>query len=159
MIAPPLDPIDRIMAVMERAFEKQFGEAWTRRQVSDALLFGNCHFGLIAPDGSTLDDESAPSLLTVGFYLSRTVLDEEELLLFAVDPAYRRRGLGHRLLDRMIGSARNRGISKIYLEMRRGNPAGNLYAAHGFQPVGVRPGYYRTTDGQRIDAVSQELIL
>lgn len=159
MIAPPPDPVDRIMEVMDRAFEKQFGEAWTRRQVSDALLYGNCHFGLIAPDGSALDDESTPSLPTAGFYLSRTVLDEEELLLFAVDPAYRRRGLGHRLLDRMIASARNRGISRIFLEMRRGNPAGSLYAAHGFEQVGVRPGYYRTTDGHRIDALSQELAL
>lgn len=159
MITPPPDPVDRIMAVMDRAFEKQYGEAWNRRQVSDALLFGSCHFGLISPDGSAINEASDPSLSTAGFYLSRTVLDEEELLLFAVDPAYRRRGLGNILLERMIASARSRGICRIFLEMRRGNPAGNLYYAHGFREVGVRPGYYRTTDGDRIDALSQELNL
>jgi len=148
------DPLDRIMEVMDCAFEPRFGEAWTRRQVGDALLLGNCHFGLIATDGS---DCSETTDLAAGFYLSRSVLDEEELLLFAVAPEQRRRGLGRRLLGRMLDDAANRGIKRVFLEMRAGNPAGELYAAQGFQPVGIRPGYYRTSDGERLDAISQEL--
>jgi ribosomal-protein-alanine N-acetyltransferase len=152
----PPDPVDRIMAIMARAFEPRFGEAWNRRQVSDALLLGNCHFGLIGADGRPVAQSGeAPA----GFYLSRAILDEEELLLFAIDPAYRRRGLGHALLRQMIDDAKNRRISRIFLEMRRGNSAGILYAAHGFREVGVRPSYYRGSDGERIDAISQELLL
>lgn len=144
------------MAVMERAFEPRFGEAWNQRQVSDALLLGNCHYSLIAPDGSDSSESVEPA---AGFYLSRTVIDEEELLLFAIDPAHRRKGLGHILLQRMIESARTRGVARIFLEMRRGNPAGILYTAHGFRHVGVRPKYYRTSDGERLDALSHELII
>ena len=39
----PLDDLDRLRAVMTAAFDPAFGEAWTRRQVEDALLIGNCH--------------------------------------------------------------------------------------------------------------------
>ena len=89
-----------------------------------------------------------------GFALLRTTLDEEELLLFAILPAWRRRGLGAQLLGAVIADARQRGIRRILLEMRRGNPAETLYRRCGFQDIGHRPQYYRTTDGQRIDAVT-----
>lgn len=158
-MAPPPDPVDRIMVVMEAAFDPQYGEAWNRRQVSDALLFGNCHYGLIAPDGSEINEFCESQVETAGFYLSRTTLDEEELLLFAVTPNHRGKRLGHTLLERMIESAAKRGVTRIFLEMRHGNPAGFLYAAHDFHQVGIRPKYYRTPDGQRIDAISHERLI
>jgi [ribosomal protein S18]-alanine N-acetyltransferase len=153
MIAPP-DDIDRIMAVMEQAFAPEFGEAWNRRQVSDALLLGNCRYGLINETGG---EDFASADETAGFFMSRSVLDEEELLLFAIAPKYRRKGLGHALLRRFVLSAQANGMSRIFLEMRRNNPAAFLYAAHGFREIGIRPAYYRTPGGARIDAISQEL--
>lgn len=154
MIAPP-DDIDRIMSVMERAFPPEYGEAWNRRQVGDALTIGNCRYGLIAPDGSDiLDVTTEPA----GFFMGRSILDEEELLLFAIAPQFRRQGLGHKLLQRFMAQARANGMARIFLEMRRDNPAAYLYAAHGFREIGVRPAYYRTADGSRIDAISQELV-
>jgi len=155
MIAPP-DDIDRIMSVMECAFPPEYGEAWNRRQVSDALIVGNCRYGLIAPDGS---DRFEDDTETAGFFMGRSILDEEELLLFAISPKYRFQGLGHTLLTRFIEEARTGGMARVFLEMRRDNPAGFLYAAHGFREIGMRPGYYRTPGGQRIDALSQELVL
>jgi ribosomal-protein-alanine N-acetyltransferase len=152
----PGDDLDRIMAVMVRAFDVQFGEAWTRKQVSDAMLFGHCRYGLIGSDGAEPDD---PSQDAVGFFLARRIIDEEELLLFAIDPDHRRKGLGHVLLKRMLDEARAAGMVRIFLEMRRDNPADALYAAHGFRAIGLRRGYYRTPDGSRIDAISQELVL
>lgn len=152
----PTDDIDRIMSVMERAFPAEFGEAWNRRQVGDALVVGTCRYGLIAPDGS---DDFDSEIDCAGFFMGRSILDEEELLLFAIAPEYRRRGLGHLLLERFISQARANGMSRIFLEMRRDNPANFLYAAHGFREIGVRPAYYRTPSGLRIDAISQELNL
>jgi len=63
------------------------------------------------------------------------------------------------LLTRFIESARQRGKKRLLLEMRRNNPAGILYAAHGFRPIGIRPRYYRTLNGERIDAITQELVI
>lgn len=151
----PVDEIDQIMWVMERAFDPRYGEAWNRRQVADALVLGNCHCALIAADG--LGAASADRH-AVAFYLSRTAFDEEELLLFAVEPGHRRRGIGSRLLRSFIAAASSRGARRLFLEMRRNNPAASLYAAHGFRPVGIRPGYYRTAEGL-LDAISFERIV
>lgn len=154
-VHPRADDLDQVMQVMERAFDPAYGEAWNRRQVADALVLGNCHCALVTSEGSAV---GTPGDDAVGFYLSRSVLDEEELLLFAVDPAFRRRGLGSRLLRSLVAAAGQRGIRRLHLEMRRNNPAAGLYAAHGFHPVGVRPGYYRTASGL-IDAITYEKAL
>lgn len=155
-MSAPVEDLDRIMAVMTTAFPPDYGEAWNRRQVSDSLLIGRTRYGLIDAQGRP-DPVDASS--TAGFFLSRSIFDEEELLLFAIAPACRRKGLGDCLLRRFIDEAREMGMSRIFLEMREGNPAGILYRKHGFQQVGIRPGYYRSPEGDRISAISQELRL
>lgn len=144
------DDIDRIMAVMEAAFDPEFGEAWTRRQVEDALVLGNCHYLLAGPGGGETGEREAAA----GFCLSRVGFEEEELLLIAVDPALRKRGIGHALLLRFAQAARARGARRLLLEMRRGNPAEGLYRRFGFEPIGERRDYYRGRDGNRIDALT-----
>ena len=151
-----MDDVDHIMAVMTEAFVPEYGEAWNRRQVSDALLLKGSHHALIGEQGEVPPTDGQPA---AGFYLSRGLFEEEELLLFAITPTMRRRGLGHALLRHFIVSARSRGKKRLFLEMRRDNPAGVLYAAHGFQPIGIRPRYYRGLNGDRIDAITQQLVL
>jgi ribosomal-protein-alanine N-acetyltransferase len=147
---PAADDLDRLMAVMAAAFDPVFGEAWTRRQVEDALVVGNCHYELIDAAGR----EPAYGVPAAGFFLSRTGFEEEELLLFAVDPVWRRRGLGLTLLDQLARSAAKRGARRLLLEMRRGNPAEALYLRFGFRPIGERSNYYRGRDGETIDAIT-----
>lgn len=149
-MTPPADDIDRIMAVMETAFDPAYGEAWSRRQVEDALMLGGCRIVLIGPDG-TAPTESEPA---AGFALLRAMFEEEELLLFAVDPRWRRRGLGGMMLEQVLATARADGRQRMLLEMRQGNSAENLYRAHGFVPVGIRRHYYRTSGGERLDAIT-----
>ncbi len=144
------DDLDRIMAVMEASFDPAFGEAWTRRQVADALLLPNTHYLLAGPDGRAVR-ENAP---TAGFALSRGAADEEELLLIAVHPQYRRRGIGGALLARFIVEAEARGATRQFLEMREGNTAGPLYMRHGFASVGRRRHYYRRGNGPPLDAIT-----
>lgn len=152
----PVDDIDRIMEVMVRAFPAEYGEAWSRRQISDSLILAHTSYSLIMADGSIGSTANEP---VAGFALTRGLFDEEELLLFAVAPEFRRRGLGHALLLHIIAEARARGVRRLFLEMRRDNPAGVLYSAQGFRTVGIRPRYYRTASGERIDALSQELLI
>ena len=144
------DDLDRIMTVMDTAFDPSFGEAWTRRQVSDALVMPNTHY-LLAGAGGALPREGEPA---AGFTLSRGAADEEELLLIAVDPRHRRKGVGDRLLTRFIAEARARGAARLFLEMRAGNSAESLYRRHGFEKVGVRRNYYRRGIGDPIDAIT-----
>jgi [ribosomal protein S18]-alanine N-acetyltransferase len=149
-VTPPADDIDRLMAIMDAAFDPDFGEAWTRRQVEDALIIGNCHYLLIGGSGGELVSGDPAA----GFFLSRTGYAEEELLLFAVAPSWRGRGIGADLLAKFAEGARQRGARRLLLEMRRGNPAEALYRRFGFEPIGERRNYYRTRSGQTIDAIT-----
>lgn len=144
------DDLDRIMSVMEAAFDPAYGEAWSRRQVSDSLVMPNTHYLLAGVDGAP-PRESEP---VAGFTLSRGAADEEELLLIAVRPEYRGQGIGGQLLDRFIVAAYRRGARRLFLEMREGNTAEVLYQRHGFARVGRRPHYYRRGSGSPIDAIT-----
>ena len=146
----PATDIDKLMEVMEQAFDPHFREAWTRRQVEDSLLLPSTYMMLANSDGEPCKDIEDAS----GFVLARQAADEVELLLIAVDPRARGKGVGTRLLDRFIESARQRGAAKVFLEMRAGNPAGTLYRKAGFEQIGIRRDYYRTVTGTSLDALT-----
>ena len=100
--------LDRIMAVMEAAFDPAYGEAWNRRQVADALTLSSTHALVVDSEGVPIAEGDAAARVPAGFVLSRHVLDEEELLLIAVAPDARRRGIGevaHVLRLRLAGRA------------------------------------------------------
>lgn len=145
-----IDDLDRIMSVMDSAFDPNWGEAWNRRQVDDALTLGNCRYFLISAAGTPVRDDEE----TAGFSLSRIGYEEEELLLLAVKPEFRRLGLGRTILDALRLAASRRGAKRLLLEMRRGNPAQSLYSNFGFYSIGERKDYYRTQNGERIDALT-----
>lgn len=154
MSIPWHDPVDAIVKVMEDAFDPVWGEAWNRRQVSDALSMGNCHYLLVDSAGERWAEGSGAGGDAAGFLLSRRAADEEELLLIAVRPECRRRGLASILIERFLAEARESGVSRVFLEMREGNEAGKLYVRHGFQPVGRRPNYYNRGKITGIDAIT-----
>ena len=144
------DDLDRIMAVMEAAFDPRWGEAWNRKQVSDSLLMPTTFYRLLAVDGSTPQIEDP----AVCFAMVRAAPGEEELLLIATDPKYRGRGLGSRMIDLLVEDAQARGADRLFLEMRENNPARAPYAKRGFETIGRRADYYRTSDGTRLDAIT-----
>lgn len=150
MIAEQVEDLDRIMEVMQVAFDPAFGEAWNRRQVGSALVMPNTFYILAGEDGG----EPARGCPTVGFALSRGALDEEELLLIAVRPDHRGRGIGAALLDRFIECAQARGRTRLFLEMRDGNPAATLYRRAGFEAIARRRNYYRNATTGPLDAIT-----
>ena len=144
------DDLDRIMTVMDAAFEPAWGEAWNRRQVSDSLAFPHTHYRLLGANGLPPID-GAPA---AGFTLVRAAPGEEELLLIGVAPESRNRGIGGRLLELVLDDARVRGADRVFLEMRYNNPAAPLYRSVGFEPIGRRRDYYHLPDGSKIDAIT-----
>ena len=139
------DQLDSVMKVMDAAFGDEFGEAWTRSQLSGILPMAGVSLVLAINRASDR---------VVGFSLSRTVVDESELLLIAVLPGAQRRGVGTLLLDDFLDRARARGASRVHLEVRDGNPAIEMYRAAGFSAVGRRRNYYHATSGKRYDAIT-----
>ncbi|MCB2067621.1 MAG: GNAT family N-acetyltransferase [Erythrobacter sp.] len=145
-----IDALDAIMLVMTEAFDSRYGEAWTRRQVADSLTFANTRFVLAGVDA---DGGIDPQHLS-GFALTRQAADEEEVLLIAVRPAFRERGVGKRLMAEVTQAALARGVTRLFLEMRQDNPAEHLYRACGFAEIGRRKGYYRGAVGGPLDAIT-----
>lgn len=145
-IAPgTADQLDSVMRVMDSAFGDKFGEAWTQSQLTGILPMAGV-FLVLAVDRGTNS--------VVGFSLSRAVADEAELLLIAVLPDEQRRGVGTLLLDNFLDSARDKGASRVHLEVRDGNPAIGMYRAAGFSAVGRRRNYYHARSGKRYDAIT-----
>lgn len=133
--------IDAVEALVETAFDPRYGEAWTRGQCMGVLAMPGVRLTLASVD-------EAPA----GFALVRAIADEAELLLLAVDPVFRRRGVGTALIRSVIGEGTATGIADLHLEVRAGNDAALLYRAQGFEKVGERRGYYRGKTGQAYDA-------
>ncbi len=79
----------------------------------------------------------------VGFAGLWVMVDEAHITTFAVDPRWRRRGVGERMLLALLDLAVARRAREATLEVRLSNlPARKLYEKHGFRPVGIRPRYY-----------------
>ncbi len=71
------------------------------------------------------------------------MFDEAHITNVAVDPGFRRQGLGRRLMLCMMRSALIHGATLMTLEVRESNfGAQALYASLGFVQEGRRKGYY-----------------
>ncbi|TNM70014.1 ribosomal-protein-alanine N-acetyltransferase [Streptomyces sp. NP160] len=82
---------------------------------------------------------------------------DADVQTLAVAAHAQRRGVGALLLDALVAAAREGGASAVLLEVRADNePAQALYAARGFERIGVRRRYYQPED---VDALVLRLRL
>ena len=103
----------------------------------------NHYVGLVIPGGG--HPEGTDRVLAYGGITRLGPMGEPEYEIhtIAVDPVLRRRGIGAALLGRLLGVA-DAAPGPVYLEVRTDNEAAiGLYAAHGFDTVGLRKRYYR----------------
>ena len=82
-------------------------------------------------------------------------------LRVVVDPAFRGRGLGARLIRELVEVGRDIGLSKLFFELvgRRENDAIQAASAAGFQRAAVLEGRVRDMYGSLQDLVIMELSL
>lgn len=79
----------------------------------------------------------------LGYGALLTALDESDLISLVVDEPYRNMGIAREILDILYDLARENGIIKIHLEVRKSNDAAiALYKSEGFINDGERPGFY-----------------
>ena len=71
------------------------------------------------------------------------IMDEAHISNIALHPDHRRKGLGRKLLTRLLEQAVERGAAKATLEVRQSNEAAQrLYDSFGFKMTAVRKNYY-----------------
>ena len=79
-----------------------------------------------------------------GFWKAK---DEADIVNLAVHPGNRNRGLGRKILEYLLKTAKDEGVKTIYLDVRAENPyAQKLYSSCGFKAVGRRRKYYGDED-------------
>ncbi len=109
-----------------------FSDPWSEEMIADELENPLACY-LVA-------EQNGQAVGYGGFY---RVMDEGNITNIAVDKDFRQKGIGSRLLQGLIRCAKEQKISFFTLEVRVSNQAAiRLYASHGFQPVGLRKGYY-----------------
>ena len=117
------------IALLER---RCFSDPWSETSVAGELT-NPLSLWLVALAGGTV----------VGYVGSQTVLDEADVMNVAVDPAYRRQGVGKGLMLALMAVLRQAGVRTLALEVRASNEAAQaLYKILGFEQAGRRPGYY-----------------
>ncbi len=123
--------------------------AWEAEEM--ARLLAESHIcALIAREGAKAQ----------GFVMASFAADEAEILMLAVIPLARRRGLGSKLMLAASALAQKRGVTKLFLEVSEDNaPARRLYANLAFHEVGRRPRYYMRDLTPPVDALILEKVL
>lgn len=83
----------------------------------------------------------------VGLVVTGVAADEMEILNLAVEPDWRRRGVGTALVETALEHGRRSGAKRVFLEVRESNQAARgFYRRQGFAVAGRRPRYYRRPD-------------
>jgi ribosomal-protein-alanine N-acetyltransferase len=120
-----------------------FDHPWGAAEMAE-LLAGPGGFGLV------VETARVPE----AFLLARAIAGEAEILTVAVLPVRRGCGLGAALVEAAAGLARTAGADAMFLEVAIDNTAAlKLYERAGFAAAGRRPGYYRRSDGEAVDAL------
>lgn len=126
--------IDEVLPVEADLFG---AEQWSAAMFWNELANG--HFYLVATD----DDGSLLGYAGLAVYPP----DEAWVQNVAVRRDVQRRGIGRLLLEALLAEAARRGARSTLLEVAADNaPAQRLYAGYGFEPIGVRRGYYQPSN-------------
>jgi ribosomal-protein-alanine N-acetyltransferase len=126
----------------------------TEQDIEQVGLIDRASFTLPWPDRSfkyeVSENENSIPLVAVtengevaGFIVVWVIVDEAHIGSIAVADAYRKLGIGEKIIREGLRMARDRGCLQAYLEVRRGNLAAlHLYEKLGFGVDGIRPRYY-----------------
>ena len=141
----PLTVVDlgAVLAIENAAYEFP----WTRGNFIDALAAGNHAQGLRDAAGTLC-----------AYCVAMAGVQEMHLLNLTVAPPYQHRGLARLMLDALVAASGAADARWLWLEVRESNQrAQAVYRRYGFEPIGVRRGYYPAAGGQREDAIVMRL--
>jgi ribosomal-protein-alanine N-acetyltransferase len=119
-----------------RIEQQVYPRPWSAALFQSELALRDTRAYFVARVGHTL----------VGYSGLMMTLDDGHVTTIAVDPAWHRSRIGTRLLLALAREALARDATALTLEVRLSNSgAQELYRRFGFEPVGVRRGYYQDT--------------
>ncbi|MDM4720755.1 ribosomal protein S18-alanine N-acetyltransferase [Micromonospora sp. WMMA1363] len=112
-------------------------ERWSAAMFWNELANGHHYLVAIGDDGTVLGYAG----------LTAAPPDEAWVQNIAVRREAQRRGVGRLLLEALLAEASRLRVRSMLLEVAADNaPAQKLYAAYGFEAIGVRRGYYQPSN-------------
>ena len=124
--------IRRDMPEVLRAEQESFDYSWTEDDFLRCLRQRNC-IGMVAEHEDRV----------VGFMIYELHKTKLHVLNFAVDPAWRRVGVGTQMVTKLIGKLSSHRRTKITLAVRESNLAAQLFfRSQSFQATRVLRAYY-----------------
>ena len=156
-LAEPRDA--QAIATMSRDFvESGLGWKYDATRVLRAMRDRET-LAVVACEGAKGTAPSSRSAVA-GFAIMELGDERAHLVLLAVRPSHRRLGIGQRMLDWLLDSARVAGMASIHLALRSGNDAARrFYRAMGFYETVLVPGYYRSGEGRKEGALRMLRVL
>ncbi len=132
------DDLSMVSDIERRSYEFP----WSHGVFRDCLLAGYQNVVLLREEQ------------VAGYAVLSVAAGEAHILNICVDPAFRARGYGEKLLDELLFRARAAMVRQIFLEVRPSNDTAlALYRKKGFHQVANRPAYYQASEGREDAAV------
>jgi [ribosomal protein S18]-alanine N-acetyltransferase len=124
--------IRRDMPEVLHTEQQSFEYAWTEEDFLRCLRQRNC-IGMVAEQGEKV----------VGFMIYELHKSKLHILNFAVNPSWRRCGVGAQMVAKLISKLSSHRRTRITLEVRETNlPAQLFFSRQNFKAVRVLRGYY-----------------
>lgn len=125
-------------AIMELERELFGPEAWSPSMMREELASDARRYVVVLPDGGPGE--------VVG-YAGLALYDiEAHILTVGVRQEHRRRGVARLMVRHLLDLADAHGVERVLLEVRADDEGAQaLYAAEGFEPIGIRRKYYAAT--------------
>lgn len=125
------EDIDSVLVVEK----KSFTSPWSKLMFFDELQNPRAHY-IVAEISNVI-------VAYAGLWI---IMDEGHITNIAVDPSYRRKKIGTRLMEKIIEIARKSRLRGLTLEVRVSNTAAiSMYKNFGFRIEGLRKNYYSDT--------------
>ena len=129
-----LDDVPTLMALEKHTVTAAH---WSTEQYHAIFCSNQTRIALVLEDAEAIQ----------GFLIARIAGPEWELENIAIAGPARRRGMGARLLGEFLNTARARGATSVFLEVRESNStARRLYEKWAFCESGRRAAYYRNPE-------------
>jgi len=141
--------LDEIMRIENASFAS---DAWSIQNMHDELV-GAGRFYVVAYATAAESEE----LIGYAGLAKSMAASSADIQTIAVSSDQRGKGLGRKLMNRLLEECNRVGIGEVFLEVRADNPtAESLYKSLGFEQIDLRKRYYQPDN---VDAIVMRLQL
>lgn len=111
---------------------KVFSDAWSHKNILETYQQAQAVVAVAVKEK-----------MVIGYCILYIALDEGEIARIAIEPEWRKQGVGQGLLNYICDYCKQHGVERLLLDVREGNgSARRFYEKYGFEVDGIRKSFY-----------------